>query len=82
MTTLDRDLILVVDDDPETRMMLTRALDHAGFAVISAGDGTSALGLVEQARPSLVVLDAVMTGLSGFQTCRALKTGPAHATYR
>jgi DNA-binding response OmpR family regulator/DNA-binding CsgD family transcriptional regulator len=73
MTAEGRDLVLVVDDDPETRAMLTRALDQAGFAVLSAADGASALALIDQARPDLVVLDAVMAGLSGFETCRRLK---------
>jgi DNA-binding NarL/FixJ family response regulator len=75
----DRDLILIVDDDPEARTMLTRALDQAGFAVIAAADGASALALIDQARPSLVVLDAVMNGLSGFETCRRLKARADHA---
>jgi DNA-binding response OmpR family regulator/DNA-binding CsgD family transcriptional regulator len=78
MRPAERDLILVVDDDPEARAMLTMALGQAGFAAISAADGASALALVDQARPSLVVLDAVMIGLSGFETCRRLKAQPAH----
>ena len=79
MTAEDRDLILVVDDDPETRILLTKTLDQAGFDVISAGDGLSALALIDQARPSLVVLDAVMAGLDGFETCRRLKAQLDHA---
>jgi len=79
MIAEDRDLILVVDDDPDTRAMLSKALGQAGFGVISAGDGESALALVDQAGPSLVVLDAVMSGLSGFETCRRLKLRADHA---
>lgn len=79
MKTDDRDLILVVDDDPEARALLTKALTQAGFAVISAADGIAALGLVDQSRPNLVVLDAVMAGLSGFETCRRLKQQADHA---
>jgi DNA-binding NarL/FixJ family response regulator len=73
MTKPASDLILIVDDDAETRAMLARALEQAGFAAICAGDGETALAMVRRARPDLVVLDAVMDGLSGFETCRRLK---------
>jgi DNA-binding response OmpR family regulator/DNA-binding CsgD family transcriptional regulator len=79
MTVETRDLILIVDDDPEARTLLTKALDQAGFAVMSAPDGASALALIDQGRPNLVVLDAVMAGLSGFETCRRLKQQADHA---
>jgi DNA-binding response OmpR family regulator/DNA-binding CsgD family transcriptional regulator len=79
MKTEDRDLILIVDDDGETRAMLATALERSGFATLGAADGQSALTLVDKARPSLVVLDAVMPGLSGFDTCRELKRRPDHA---
>jgi len=79
MTTPDNDLIMVVDDDPETRLMLARALDQAGFRAICAADGEAALAMVHQARPGLIVLDAVMDGLSGFETCRRLKRQIDHA---
>ena len=67
------DLILVVDDDPEARALVVTALETAGLAAISAGGGRAALALIAEARPSLVVLDAVMDDLSGFETCRRLK---------
>jgi DNA-binding response OmpR family regulator/DNA-binding CsgD family transcriptional regulator len=68
-----RDTVLVVDDTPETLGLLTDTLDHAGFTVLIATDGDSALDLVEQITPDLVLMDAVMPGLSGFETCRRLK---------
>lgn len=73
------ELILVVDDDPESCAMVTAALDQAGLPAISAASGSAALELIAQARPSLVVLDAVMDGLSGFETCRRLKAQPESA---
>jgi DNA-binding NarL/FixJ family response regulator len=73
------DLILIVDDEPDARDMLVAALGQAGFATLSAPDGRSAIALVEQARPSLVVLDAVMPGLSGFETCSRLKERAEYA---
>jgi DNA-binding response OmpR family regulator/DNA-binding CsgD family transcriptional regulator len=79
MTPAETELVLVVDDDPETRDMLRRALSQAGFAVATAPDGASALQAADEARPNLVVLDAVMPGLSGFEVCRELKRRPQHA---
>jgi DNA-binding NarL/FixJ family response regulator len=68
-----RDTVLVVDDTPETLGFLTDTLDHAGFTVLIATDGESALSLVEQITPDLVLMDAVMPGMDGFETCRRLK---------
>src|ERR1044072_5912142 len=68
-----RDTLLVVDDPPETLGFLTDTLDHAGFTVLIATDGESALRLIEQITPDLVLMDAVMPGLNGFETCRRMK---------
>jgi DNA-binding response OmpR family regulator/DNA-binding CsgD family transcriptional regulator len=68
-----RDTILVVDDTPETLGLLTDTLDHAGFTVLIAMDGTSALELLDQITPDLVLMDAVMPGMSGFESCRRIK---------
>ncbi len=58
----------VVDDTPETLGLLTDTLDHAGFtAVLIAMDGHSALELLDQITPDLVLMDAVMPGMSGFR---------------
>lgn len=74
-----RDIVLVVDDSPETLSFLTDALEEAGITVLVAIDGESALALVEQITPDLVLLDGVMPGLDGFATCRRLKSNPALA---
>lgn len=68
-----RDTVLVVDDTPETLSFLTDTLDQAGFTVLIATDGDSALELVEQITPDLVLMDAVMPGINGFEACRRLK---------
>jgi DNA-binding response OmpR family regulator len=68
-----RDTVLVVDDTPETLGFLTDTLDHAGFTVLIATDGESALDLVDQVTPDLVLMDAVMPGMNGFEACRRLK---------
>jgi DNA-binding response OmpR family regulator/DNA-binding CsgD family transcriptional regulator len=72
-TTLRRDTVLVVDDTPDTLGFLTDTLDHAGFTVLIATDGGSALDLVDQITPDLVLMDAVMPGMNGFEVCRRLK---------
>jgi DNA-binding response OmpR family regulator len=68
-----KDTLLVVDDTPETLGFLTDTLDGAGFTVLIATDGASALALVDQITPDLVLLDAVMPAMDGFETCRRLK---------
>lgn len=68
-----RDIVLVVDDSPETLSFLTHALEDAGVTVLVAVDGAAALHLMVQITPDLILLDAVMPGLSGFETCRRLK---------
>src|SRR5262245_30264786 len=68
-----RDTILVVDDTPETLGLLTDTLDHAGFTVLIAMDGHGALELLDQITPDLVLMDAVMPGMSGFESCRRIK---------
>ena len=66
-------LILVIDDDPEARGMLRRALTEAGMTPIEAADGEAGLRLAANAGPDLILMDAVMPGLSGFEACRRLK---------
>ncbi|MFZ5738042.1 LuxR family two component transcriptional regulator [Rhodopseudomonas thermotolerans] len=68
-----RDIALVVDDSPETLRMLTDALDGAGMTVMVALDGAAAMRIVEQITPDIILLDAVMPGMDGFETCRRLK---------
>lgn len=73
MRAAPRDTVLVVDDTPEALGLLTEMLDGAGYTVLIATDGDSALRLVDQITPDLVLLDALMPGLDGFETCRRLK---------
>jgi DNA-binding response OmpR family regulator/DNA-binding CsgD family transcriptional regulator len=68
-----RDVALVVDDSPETLRLLTDALDGAGMTVMVAMDGAAAMRIVEQITPDIILLDAVMPGMDGFETCQRLK---------
>jgi len=71
--TRTRDVALVVDDSPETLRLLTDALDGAGMTVMVALDGAAAMRIVDQITPDIILLDAVMPGIDGFETCRRLK---------
>jgi DNA-binding response OmpR family regulator len=68
-----RDVALVVDDSPETLRLLTDALDGAGMTVMVAMDGAAAMRIVDQITPDIILLDAVMPGMDGFETCERLK---------
>jgi DNA-binding response OmpR family regulator/DNA-binding CsgD family transcriptional regulator len=68
-----RDVALVVDDSPETLRLLTDALDGAGMTVMVAMDGAAAMRIVEQITPDIILLDDVMPGMDGFETCQRLK---------
>jgi len=74
-----RDIVLVVDDTPETLGLLTDALEGAGLTVLVATGGAAALALLKHATPDLILLDAVMPGMDGFATCEAMKADPACA---
>jgi len=67
------DVALVVDDSPETLALLNDALDQAGFTVLVALDGIQALSVAARMAPDIVLLDAVMPNIDGFETCRRLK---------
>ena len=68
-----RDIALVVDDSADSLRLLTDALDSAGMTVMVALDGASALRIIEQVTPDVILLDAVMPGTDGFETCRRIK---------
>ena len=65
--------ILVVDDEPKIAQLARDYLEHAGFAVLTAGDGVSALQAARTRRPDLVVLDLGLPGLDGLDVIRALR---------
>ncbi len=65
--------ILIVDDDPQIRMMLRYLLRHNGFEVLEAGDGPDALVHIAQSCPDLVILDLMMPEVNGFAICNAVR---------
>ena len=75
----DNGVILIVDDTPDNLALLSDALDEAGYMVLVALDGNSALNRIQRRRPDLILLDALMPGLDGFETCRRIKAQPETA---
>lgn len=75
----DNGVILIVDDTPDNLALLSDALDEAGYMVLVALDGNSALNRIQRRRPDLILLDAMMPGLDGFETCRRIKAQPETA---
>jgi DNA-binding response OmpR family regulator len=69
--------VLVAEDEPSIVLSLEFLLREAGFEVITAQNGATALALAEQHKPDLVVLDIMLPLVNGFEVCRALRADPA-----
>jgi DNA-binding NtrC family response regulator len=72
--------LLVVDDTPTNITVLLGHLNRAGYKVLVAADGESAIEQARFALPDLILLDVMMPGLDGYQTCRRLKADPKTAS--
>jgi DNA-binding response OmpR family regulator/DNA-binding CsgD family transcriptional regulator len=80
--TLDRansDVVLIVDDVPDNLAVLHDALDESGYTVLVATHGEAALQRAAQVLPDIVLLDAMMPGMDGFEVARQLKALPQTA---
>jgi DNA-binding response OmpR family regulator/DNA-binding CsgD family transcriptional regulator len=80
--TLDRansDVVLIVDDVPDNLAMLHDALDESDYTVLVATHGEAALARAAQVLPDIVLLDAMMPGMDGFEVARRLKAQPLTA---
>ncbi|GMA64809.1 hypothetical protein GCM10025859_52490 [Alicyclobacillus fastidiosus] len=65
--------ILVVDDDPHIRELVSLNLERAGFDVEEATDGVAALALIESTRFDMAVVDVMMPKLDGWELCREIR---------
>ncbi len=74
------DIVLVVDDSPDALSLINDALDTAGLDVLVALEGRQALTVARRIRPDIILLDAVMPNMDGFETCLALKEDPVLAS--
>lgn len=72
------DRILVVEDHPGTLELLTTFLQKEGFEVIGAANGDEAFALLKTEFPDLVLLDIMLSGIDGFDVCRAIRNDPLH----
>ena len=72
--------ILVVDDSPQNVRLFKQILSLEGHAVVTAGSGVEALEVIARESPQLVLLDVIMSGMSGYEVCRAIRANPATAT--
>ncbi|RCU45265.1 DNA-binding response regulator [Corallincola holothuriorum] len=66
-------IVLVVDDSPESLGMLNAALNNAGLTVLVALSGQQALSIAERITPDVILMDAMMPGMDGFETCEKIK---------
>jgi DNA-binding response OmpR family regulator len=66
-------LILVVDDDPALVRLVSLNLNLDGYQVVTAPDGKTAIELIQSEKPALVLLDIMMPGMDGFQTCGRIR---------
>ncbi|MCG6656182.1 response regulator [Halomonas campisalis] len=71
--------VLVVDDEPNIVLSLEFLMQQAGFDVVTADDGESALARVEESPPDLILLDISLPGISGFDVLEQLRNDPNHA---
>jgi signal transduction histidine kinase len=71
--------ILLVDDTPTNLKVLSEAVRNQGWTTLIATDGESAIDQAEYAQPSLILLDVMMPGIDGFETCARLKQNPLTA---
>jgi DNA-binding NarL/FixJ family response regulator len=76
---MPRPTILIIDDQPAMLNLLIEAFEPAGFDVLVALQGEMALMLLNQVTPDVILLDAMMPGIDGFETCRRLKQRPSLA---
>jgi two-component system cell cycle response regulator DivK len=71
------ELILIVDDAPESRMLVCDVLEHSGYRVIEAGSAESGVESARQNRPALILMDLRLPGMDGYGAISALRSDPA-----
>ncbi len=74
--TAKQDTVLVVDDSPDSLSLISDVLEEANISVLVALEGQQALTIAQRLRPDMILLDAMMPKMDGFETCRRLKTDP------
>jgi DNA-binding response OmpR family regulator/DNA-binding CsgD family transcriptional regulator len=75
-TKQERNVVLVIDDSIESIHMLNDVLEEGGFTVLVALEGSQALTITKNIKPDIILLDAIMPNMDGFETCKQLKLNP------
>jgi len=75
----DRPVVLVIEDDPAARALISRVLNREGFEVSLAANGAEGLARVRELQPAVITLDVMMPGLDGWEVLGRLKADPATA---
>ena len=76
MSNSEEATILVVDDNPTDLRVLVDYLHESGYRTLVANSGERALAQLERIQPDLILLDVMMPGIDGFETCRRIKNVP------
>lgn len=76
-TLFTKGTVMIVDDTPGNLALLSDTLSEANYRVLVATDGQSAIEQIQFFKPDIILLDVVMPGIDGFETCRLLKIDPA-----
>lgn len=76
---MDAKKILIVDDDPLLREMLSTRLKAEGYDVIQAGDGAEGLEKAKKEKPDLIILDVALPQMNGYEVCGTLKSEPEYS---
>ena len=76
VTDLSKETVLIVDDTPGNLAVLSDMLSEYGYRVLVATDGISALEQINHLQPDIILLDVIMPGIDGFETCHRLKKNP------
>ena len=70
---MEKELILIVDDNPDVRLFVRTSLEEEGFRVIEAANGIDGLALFAKAQPKIVILDLSIGQPDGFEVCRRIR---------
>jgi DNA-binding NarL/FixJ family response regulator len=73
VSAADRGLVLIADEDSGSRDQLARVLEAGGYEIVQVATGEEALQAVKKAKPSIVLLEIPLGGLSGYEVCRVLR---------
>jgi CheY-like chemotaxis protein len=77
LTSQTQPTLLIADDEPSMRLLVRATIESDAYRVIEAGDGDEAWALINQYRPSLVLLDIQMPGRTGLEIVRSIKSDPS-----